>query len=185
MYNASKIEKKWQKIWEKSGIYKVKDKAKDKKNFYHLVMFPYPSGDIHMGHWYNFAPADVYARFKIMQGFNVLSPMGFDAFGLPAENAAIKRKIHPKTWTYKNIANMRKQLKSMGNIYDWSREVITADPDYYKWTQWMFLKMFEAGLAYKKKALANWCPKDQTILANEQVINGYCERHPDTLVIQK
>jgi len=185
MYEAKKIEQKWRKIWEKSGIYKVKDKVKSKKNFYHLVMFPYPSGDIHMGHWYNFAPADVFARLKKMQGFNVLSPIGFDAFGLPAENAAIKRKIHPKTWTYKNIANMRKQLKSMGNIYDWSREVITADPDYYKWTQWMFLKMFKAGLAYKKRALANWCPKDQTILANEQVVNGYCDRHPDTLVIQK
>ena len=185
MYNAGKIEKKWQKIWEKSGIYKVKDKVKDKKNFYHLVMFPYPSGDLHMGHWYNYAPADVYARLKKMQGFNILSPIGFDAFGLPAENAAIKNKIHPRTWTYKNISVMKKQLKSMGAIYDWSREVITADPDYYKWTQWMFLKIYEAGLAYKKKTLANWCPKDQAVLANEQVIDGRCWRHPDTLVIQK
>ena len=122
---------------------------------------------------------------KKMQGFNVLSPIGFDAFGLPAENAAIKNKIHPRTWTYRNISVMRKQLKSMGAIYDWSREVITADPDYYKWTQWMFLKMYEAGLAYKKKTLANWCPKDQAVLANEQVIDGRCWRHPDTLVIQK
>jgi len=185
MYNTGKIEKKWQKIWEKSGIYKVKDKVKDKKNFYHLVMFPYPSGDLHMGHWYNYAPADVYARLKKMQGFNILSPIGFDAFGLPAENAAIKNKIHPRTWTYKNISVMKKQLKSMGAIYDWSREVITADPDYYKWTQWMFLKIYEAGLAYKKKTLANWCPKDQAVLANEQVIDGRCWRHPDTLVIQK
>ena len=185
MYNTGKIEKKWQKIWEKSGIYKVKDKVKGKKNFYHLVMFPYPSGDLHMGHWYNYAPADVYARLKKMQGFNVLSPIGFDAFGLPAENAAIKNKIHPRTWTYRNISVMRKQFKSMGAIYDWSREVITADPDYYKWTQWMFLKMYEAGLAYKKKTLANWCPKDQAVLANEQVIDGRCWRHPDTLVIQK
>lgn len=185
MYNAGKIEKKWQKIWEKSGIYKVKDKVKDKKNFYHLVMFPYPSGDLHMGHWYNYAPADVYARLKKMQGFNVLSPIGFDAFGLPAENAAIKNKIHPRIWTYRNISVMKKQLKSMGAIYDWSREVITADPDYYKWTQWMFLKIYEAGLAYKKKTLANWCPKDQAVLANEQVIDGRCWRHPDTLVIQK
>jgi len=184
-YNAGKIEKKWQKIWEKSGIYKVKDKVKGKKNFYHLVMFPYPSGDLHIGHWYNFAPADVYARLKKMKGFNILSPIGFDAFGLPAENAAIKNKIHPRTWTYKNIANMRRQLKSIGAIYDWSREIITADPDYYKWTQWMFLKMYEAGLAYKKKTLANWCPKDQAVLANEQVIDGRCWRHPDTLVIQK
>ncbi|MCX6813143.1 MAG: leucine--tRNA ligase, partial [Candidatus Azambacteria bacterium] len=161
------------------------DKVKGKKNFYHLVMFPYPSGDLHMGHWYNYAPADVYARLKKMQGFNILSPIGFDAFGLPAENAAIKNKIRPRTWTYRNISIMRKQLKSMGAIYDWSRKVITADPDYYKWTQWMFLKMYEAGLAYKKKTLANWCPKDQAVLANEQVIDGRCWRHPDTLVIQK
>lgn len=195
-YNASKIEKKWQKIWEKSKLYKVKDKVAGKDpsfakgfggrgNFYHLVMFPYPSGDLHIGHWYNFAPADVYARFKKMNGLNVLSPMGFDAFGLPAENAAIKNKIHPKIWTYQNITKMRRQLKSMGNIYDFSREVITADPEYYKWTQWMFLQMYKNGLAYKKKALANWCPKDQAVLANEQVIDGKCWRHPNTLVIQK
>lgn len=184
-YNALKIEKKWREFWEKSGIYKVKDKVSGKKNFYHLVMFPYPSGDLHIGHWYNFAPADVYARYKKMKGFNVLSPIGFDAFGLPAENAAIKNKIHPKVWTYRNIATMKRQLKSMGNTYDWSREIITADPDYYKWTQWMFLQMYKNNLAYKKKALANWCPKDQVILANEQVIDGKCWRHPDTLVIQK
>ena len=138
-YNPQKIEKKWQKEWERIEDYKVLDKVKGKKNFYHLVMFPYSSGDIHIGHWYNFAPADVYARFKKMQGFNVLSPIGFDAFGLPAENAAIKHQIHPKVWTYKNIKKMRKQLKSMGSIYDWSREIITSEPDYYKWTQWMFL----------------------------------------------
>jgi len=185
VYNIGKIEKKWRKIWEKSGVYKVKDKVRGKKNFYHLVMFPYPSGDLHLGHWYNYAPADVYARLKKMQGFNVLSPIGFDAFGLPAENAAIRNKIHPRVWTYRNISVMRKQFKSMGAIYDWSREVITANPDYYKWTQWMFLKMHEAGLAYKKKTLANWCPKDQAVLANEQVIDGRCWRHPDTLVIQK
>ena len=185
MYNTEKIEKKWRKIWEKSGVYKIKDKVRGKKNFYHLVMFPYPSGDLHLGHWYNYTPADVYARLKKMQGFNVLSPIGFDAFGLPAENAAIKNKIHPRAWTYRNISVMRKQLKSMGAIYDWSREVITANQDYYKWTQWMFLKMYGAGLAYKKKTLANWCPKDQAVLANEQVIDGHCWRHPDTLVIQK
>lgn len=184
-YNASKIEKKWQEIWNKTKLYKTKDKVEGKDNFYHLVMFPYTSGNLHIGHWYNFAPADVYARLKRMQGYNVLSPIGFDAFGLPAENAAIKSKIHPKIWTYKNIAKMRRQLKSMGNVYDFSREVITADPEYYKWTQWMFLKMYKAGLAYRKKALANWCPKDQVILANEQVIDGKCWRHPDTLVIQK
>jgi len=185
MYDAQKIEKKRREHWEKTKLYKTKDGVKGKKNFYHLVMFPYPSGDLHIGHWYNFAPADVYARLKRMQGFNVLSPIGFDAFGLPAENAAIKNKIHPKIWTYKNIEKMRRQLKSMGNVYDFSREIITANPEYYKWTQWMFLKMYEAGLAYRKKALANWCPKDQAILANEQVIDGKCWRHPDTLVIQK
>jgi len=185
MYEAKKIEQKWRKIWEKTKLYKIKDRVDGKDNFYHLVMFPYPSGDLHIGHWYNFAPADVYARLKRMQGYNVLSPIGFDAFGLPAENAAITHKIHPKVWTYKNIKKMRTQLKSMGVIYDWSREVITADPEYYKWTQWMFLQMYQAGLAYKKKALANWCPKDQVVLANEQVIDGRCWRHPETLVIQK
>ncbi|MBI5079516.1 leucine--tRNA ligase [Candidatus Wolfebacteria bacterium] len=174
--NLNKIGKKWQKIWEKSGIYKVKDKTAGQENFYHLVMFPYPSGDLHIGHWYNFAPADVYARFKKMNGFNVLSPIGFDAFGLPAENAAIKRKIHPKDWTYKNIKTMTRQLKSIGAIYDWSRKIITSDPDYYKWTQWMFIQFFKKGLVYRRKAPANWCLKCRTVLANEQVIEGKCER---------
>ncbi|MBI5147656.1 MAG: leucine--tRNA ligase [Parcubacteria group bacterium] len=190
-YDHRKIEKKAQNAWVKSGIYKVRDKVKRKdlpagrqENFYHLVMFPYPSGNLHIGHWYNFAPADVYARFKRMSGFNVLSPIGFDAFGLPAENAAIKRKIHPRDWTYKNIAFMRKQLKTMGNIYDWSREIITADPGYYKWTQWMFLYLFNRGLVYRKKAPANWCPSCRTVLANEQVVGGQCERC-SSAVIQK
>ena len=147
-YNASKIEQKWQKIWEKTKLYKVKDKIKGKNNFYHLVMFPYPSGDLHIGHWYNFAPADVYARLKKMQGFNILSPIGFDAFGLPAENAAIQRKIHPKTWTYKNIKTMRHQLKTLGAVYDWSREVVTADPTYYKWTQWIVFPIFKTRFAF-------------------------------------
>ncbi|MBU1159626.1 leucine--tRNA ligase, partial [Patescibacteria group bacterium] len=183
-YNHKKIEKRWQKIWKDSGIYKTKDEVKNKKNFYHLVMFPYPSGDLHIGHWYNFAPADVYARLKMMQGFNVMSPIGFDSFGLPAENAAIKRKIHPKTWTYKNIKTMRAQLETMGNLYDWSREVSTSEPEYYKWTQWMFLQMYKNGLAYKKKAPANWCPKCHTVLANEQVVDGKCERC-ETEVVKK
>jgi len=183
-YNPRKIEKKWQKYWEKTGIYKAKDFVKGKKNFYHLVMFPYPSGDLHIGHWYNFAPADVYSRMKKMQGFNVMSPIGFDSFGLPAENAAIKRKIHPKNWTYKNIKVMTEQLKSIGAMYDWSRQIITSDPDYYKWTQWMFLQMYKNGLVYKKKAEANWCPKCHTVLANEQVIDGKCERC-ETEVIQR
>jgi len=183
-YNPQKIEKKWQKFWEKSGIYKAQDKAGGKKNFYHLVMFPYPSGNLHIGHWYNFAPADVFARFKRMNGLNVMSPIGFDAFGLPAENAAIKRKIHPNNWTRKNIENMRKQLKSMGNIYDWSREVVTCDPEYYKWTQWLFLQFYKNGLARKAKVPANWCPSCKTVLANEQVVDGKCERC-DSHVIQE
>ena len=176
VYNHEKIEKKWREKWEKQKIYQAKDSVKSKKNFYHLVMFPYPSGDLHIGHWYNFAPADVHARLKRAQGFNVLSPIGFDSFGLPAENAAIKRKIHPKDWTYENIETMTDQLKSMGAVYDWSRKVITSDPEYYKWTQWIFLQLFKNGLAYKKKAAANWCPSCHTVLANEQVIDGECER---------
>lgn len=175
-YNPQKIERKWQKRWKEAGIYQTKDSVKGKKKFYHLVMFPYPSGDLHIGHWYNFAPADVYARFKKMSGFNVMSPIGFDAFGLPAENAAIKRGIHPEKWTYGNIKTMSKQIESMGNMFDWSREIITADPNYYKWTQWIFLQLYKNGLAYKKKAPANWCPKCHTILANEQVVDGKCER---------
>ncbi len=171
-----KTEKKWRDAWKKEGVNKVQDSIKGKKNFYHLVMFPYPSGDLHIGHWYNFGPADVFARFKRMSGYNVMSPIGFDAFGLPAENAAIKRGIHPKTWTYKNIKTMTAQLERMGTIYDWDRTVITADPEYYRWTQWMFLQLFHAGLAYRTKAKANWCPKDHTVLANEQVIDGKCDR---------
>lgn len=171
-----KIEKKWRDTWKKEGIYRTKDAVTGRKNFYSMVMFPYPSGDLHIGHWYNFAPADVFARFKRMRGFNVLSPIGFDAFGLPAENAAIKRGIHPKTWTYKNIKTMTAQLERMGTMYDWERRIITADPEYYTWTQWMFLQLFHAGLAYRTKAKANWCPKDRTVLANEQVIDGKCDR---------
>jgi len=139
-------------------------------------MFPYPSGDLHIGHWYAFGLPDSYARFKRMQGLHVLSPFGFDAFGLPAENAAIKRNIHPAKWTLQNIEKMREQMKTMGPMYDWSREIITCQPDYYKWTQWMFLQMFENGLAQKRKTWANWCPADKTVLANEQVVEGKCER---------
>ena len=183
-YNPQEIEGKWQKNWERTKIYKVPDKARGKKNFYHLVMFPYPSGDLHIGHWFNFAPTDVYARFKRLQGFNVLSPIGFDAFGLPAENAAIQHGIHPKTWTYRNIKRMRKQLRSIGAIYDWSREIITCEPNYYKWTQWMFLQLYKKSLAYRAKIPANFCPSCKTVLANEQVIEGKCERC-DSQVIQK
>ena len=175
-YNPQEIEKKWQQKWAEDRLYEVTEDDPRPK-FYALTMFPYTSGDLHIGHWYAMAPSDVHARFKRMQGYNVLHPMGFDAFGLPAENAAISRGIHPFTWTMQNVDNMRRQLKSMGAIYDWSREVVTCLPEYYKWTQWFFLKLYEAGLAYRGKAPVNWCPKCQTVLANEQVVGeGFCER---------
>ncbi|TMD58069.1 MAG: leucine--tRNA ligase [Chloroflexi bacterium] len=182
-YEPKKIEPKWQKAWEEQGLYRTPD-VSDKDNHYFLTMYPYPSGDLHIGHWYVMAPSDAGARFKRMSGYNVLFPMGFDAFGLPAENAAIKRGIHPRTWTMSNIENMRRQMRSMGPMFDWSREVVTCDPSYYKWNQWIFLKFFEKGLAYRALAPANWCPKDETVLANEQVINGRCERC-DTPVVKK
>ena len=174
-YNPQEIEKKWQQRWAEDRLCEVtEDSAKPK--WYALTMFPYTSGDLHIGHWYAMAPSDVHARFKRMQGHNVLHPMGFDAFGLPAENAAISRGIHPFTWTMQNIDNMRRQLRSIGAIYDWSREVITCLPEYYKWTQWFFLKLYQNGLAYRGKAQVNWCPRCQTVLANEQVVEGFCER---------
>ncbi|NOZ92581.1 MAG: leucine--tRNA ligase [Dictyoglomi bacterium] len=174
-YNFTEIEKKWQQKWEDTHIYEVeRDESKPKK--YVLEMFPYPSGRLHMGHVRNYTLGDVVARYYWRLGYNVLHPMGWDAFGLPAENAAIKHGIHPKKWTYDNIANMRKQLKRMGISYDWNREVTTCDPEYYKWTQWIFLKLYEKGLAYKKKAKVNWCPNCKTVLANEQVVDGKCYR---------
>jgi len=175
-YNPQEIEQKWQRQWAEDGLYRVTEDDSRPK-WYALTMFPYTSGDLHIGHWYAMAPSDVHARFKRMQGYNVLHPMGFDAFGLPAENAAIKRGIHPYTWTMQNVANMRRQLKSMGAIYDWTREVVTCLPEYYKWTQWFFLKLYQNGLAYRGKAPVNWCPRCQTVLANEQVVSeGCCER---------
>ncbi|MCX6004040.1 MAG: leucine--tRNA ligase [Chloroflexi bacterium] len=174
-YNAPEIEKKWQRKWADDKLYEVKEDSSRPK-WYALTMFPYTSGDLHIGHWYAMAPSDVYARFKRLQGYNVLHPMGFDAFGLPAENAAIKRGIHPYKWTMQNVENMRRQLKSMGSMYDWSREVITCQPEYYKWTQWFFLKLYEHGLAYRSKSPVNWCPQCQVVLANEQVENGLCWR---------
>jgi leucyl-tRNA synthetase len=175
-YNPQVIEKKWQQRWAEDKLYEVSETSA-KPKWYALTMFPYTSGDLHIGHWYAMAPSDVSARFKRMQGYNVLHPMGFDAFGLPAENAAIQRGIHPFVWTMQNVANMRRQLKSMGSIYDWSREVNTCLPDYYKWTQWFFLKLYEHGLAYRGQAQVNWCPQCQTVLANEQVVGeGNCER---------
>ena len=175
-YNPQEIEPKWQQRWDKDRLYQVSDDDPRPK-WYALTMFPYTSGDLHIGHWYAMSPSDVHARFKRMQGYNVLHPMGFDAFGLPAENAAIQRGIHPFTWTMQNVKNMRRQLRSIGAIYDWSREVVTCLPEYYRWTEWFFLKLYQAGLAYRGKAPVNWCPKCQTVLANEQVLGGgFCER---------
>lgn len=183
-YNHKDIEKKWQEKWKQEKLYETLDKVEGKENFYTLVEFPYPSGNLHIGHWYAFAVPDIFVRTKRMQGYNTLFPIGFDAFGLPAENAAIKRGLDPKKWTYENIAYMEGQLQSMGASFDWSRKVVTADPEYYKWTQWLFLRFFEKGLAYKKTANVNWCPTDQTVLANEQVVSGKCERC-GTEVVQK
>ena len=183
-YNPQDIEKKWQQKWDDDKLYEVHDDDPRPK-WYALTMFPYTSGDLHIGHWYNNVPIDVHARYMRMRGYNVLHPMGFDAFGLPAENAAIRRGIHPFKWTMDNIENMRKQLKSIGAVYDWKREIITCLPEYYKWTQWFFLKLYEAGLAYRAKAPVNWCPNCQTVLANEQVVGeGVCERC-DTPVIRR
>lgn len=145
-------------------------------------MFPYPSGDLHMGHLKNYTMGDVLARFRRMQGYEVLHPMGWDAFGLPAENAALKFGVHPKDWTYENIRQAKESLRLMGILYDWDREVTTCEPEYYRWNQWIFLKMWEKGLAYRAKGLVNWCPKCQTVLANEQVVEGRCWRHEDTPV---
>ena len=174
-YNPQAIEKKWQQFWLDSKMYFVQPDP-HKPPFYTLVMFPYPSGDLHMGHMRNYAIGDLFARFRSMQGFNVMNPMGWDAFGLPAENAAIKEGIHPAVRTLDNIERMKDQFFKMGIVYDWDREVASCLPDYYRWTQWMFLLMYERGLAYRKKAAANWCPVDQTVLANEQVVDGHCER---------
>ncbi len=174
-YDPREIDKKWQQRWDADGLYRALDDDPRPK-YYDLTMYPYTSGDLHIGHWYAMAPADVYARYMRMNGYNVMHPMGFDAFGLPAENAAIKRGIHPYAWTMSNVDNMRRQLRSMGASYDWDREVNTCLSDYYKWTQWFFLKLYEAGLAYRSKAPVNWCPQCQTVLANEQVVSGGCER---------
>ena len=182
-YDHQAIEAKWRERWEKDGIYHVDDDD-SRPNWYELHMYPYPSGDLHIGHWYAMSGADLHARFKRMSGFNVLHPMGFDAFGLNAENAAIQRGIHPFKWTMSNIENMRLQLRSMGPMYDWDREIITCTPDYYKWNQWFFLQFYKKGLAYRGFAPVNWCPSCKTVLANEQVIDGMCERS-DTPVEQR
>ena len=176
-YSPEQIEAKWQAKWDADGLYKA-SKDSPKPKYYCLTMHPYPSGDMHIGHWYIMTPTDAHVRLKRMQGFNVMFPMGFDSFGLPAENAAIEHNMHAKTWTYANIENMKKQMRSMGNSFDWNRMAISSDPEYYKWTQWFFLKLYEKGLAYRKFSAVDWCPKDNTTLAREQVIgeNKVCDR---------
>jgi len=176
-YNPAEIEAKWQQKWEADGIYHA-DIDPTRPKHYALTMLPYPSGNLHIGHWYAMTPSDARARYMRMRGHNVMFPMGFDAFGLPAENAAIQRNIHPKEWTYANIANMRKQLRSMGAMFDWRREAVSSDPEYYKWTQWFFLQLYKNGMAYRKMAAVDWCPKDNTTLAREQVVGEkrVCER---------
>ncbi len=182
-YDPQKVELKWQGYWDQRKLHRIKaDQSREK--FYCLEMFPYPSGEIHMGHVRNYAIGDVIARYQRMKGFNVLHPMGWDAFGLPAENAAIKHGVHPSEWTYRNIDNMKKQLNRMGLSYDWEREVTTCKPEYYKWNQWFFLKMLEKGLAYRKYSYVNWCQSCGTVLANEQVIDEKCWRC-DNIVVQK
>ncbi|MDP2950204.1 MAG: leucine--tRNA ligase, partial [Chloroflexota bacterium] len=175
-YAPPQIEKKWQRQWEADGLYRTPHDD-PRPRWYFLTMLPYTSGDLHIGHWYIMAPSDVAARYKRMRGYNVFFPMGFDAFGLPAENAAIRQNIHPYKWTQDSIERMRQQLRSMGAMIDWEHEASTSDPEYYRWTQWWFLKFYEKGLAYRAKAPANWCPSCQTVLANEQVLpSGDCER---------
>ena len=181
-YLFDKIESKWQKTWLEQKVGKTDDD--DKPKYYALAMFPYPSGNLHMGHVRNYSIVDVIARYQRMQGYDVLHPIGWDAFGLPAENAAIKNQTPPAEWTWQNIANMKRQLQEMGISYDWDREVATCHPEYYRWTQWIFLQFYKHGLVYKKKAAVNWCPSCATVLANEQVVDGGCERC-DTTVTKK
>src|SRR5215216_3222941 len=166
-YDHVATEQKWQRTWDELGLYKT-DLSDTRKRYYLLTMYPYPSGDLHIGHWYIKTPTDAIARFHRMHGENVFLPIGFDAFGLPAENAAIKNKINPRDWTMKNIENMRRQLRSMGATFDWDSEVVTSDPDYYRWNQWFFLQFLKAGLAYRARSAVDWCPNDGT-LAREQV----------------
>ena len=180
-YDPQKVEAKWQKRWADARVFES-DVDPSRPKYYALEMLPYPSGTLHMGHMRNYAIGDVVARVKRMRGFNVLHPMGWDAFGLPAENAAIQNNTHPRTWTNDNIAEFQKVLRRFGFSYDWRREISTCEPEYYRWNQWFFLRMLERGLAYRKKSRVNWCPECATVLANEQVINGYCWRHEDTLV---
>ena len=183
-YDPQTIEAKWQKRWAEQKLFEA-DADPKRKKYYVLEMLPYPSGDIHMGHVRNYSIGDALARYMWMKGYNVLHPIGWDAFGLPAENAAIKRQRHPSEFTFNHIGNMREQLKRLGFSYDWRREIATCVPEYYRWNQWFFLKMYERGLAYRKKSRVNWCPVCCTVLANEQVVNGCCWRHEDTPVVER
>ena len=184
-YEPTEIEPRWQQRWQEDGLYQATIQP-DRQKFYCLTMLPYPSGELHLGHWFAMTPADARARYKRMQGYNVVFPIGFDAFGLPAENAAIRRNVHPKEWTYSNIENMRRQLRTMGAMWDWQREAVSADPEYYRWTEWFFLQLFKHGLAYRKKAAVDFCPNCNTTLAREQVWgeDRHCERC-ETQVIKK
>ncbi|MGH9735372.1 MAG: leucine--tRNA ligase [Candidatus Acidiferrales bacterium] len=184
-YEPQQIEAKWQKAWEEQGAFDAKDCDSSRPKYYLLEMLPYPSGTLHMGHMRNYTIGDAVARYKRMRGFNVLHPMGWDAFGLPAENAAIKNQTHPREWTNANIVEFRRVLRRFGFSYDWRREISTCEPDYYRWNQWFFLRMLEKGIAYRKKSKVNWCPQCETVLANEQVIDGFCWRHEDTQVESK
>jgi leucyl-tRNA synthetase len=184
-YNAQQIEEKWSARWQQDATLYAAEESSTKPKYYVLEMLPYPSGALHMGHVRNYAIGDALARYMWMNGYNVLHPMGWDSFGLPAENAAISAKVPPREWTLRNIANMKTQMKRLGFAYDWSREVTTCFPEYYKWNQWFFLKLYEHGLAYRKKSRVNWCPKCATVLANEQVVGGCCWRHEDTPVEQR
>ncbi len=184
-YDAQRVEAKWFERWQQDSSLYAAEADTTKKKYYVLEMLPYPSGALHMGHVRNYAIGDALARYMWMNGYNVLHPMGWDSFGLPAENAAIQNNTPPREWTLRNIANMKAQMKRLGFAYDWSREVTTCFPEYYRWNQWFFLKLYEKGLAYRKKSKVNWCPKCATVLANEQVVGGCCWRHEDTLVEQR
>ncbi|HVX57359.1 MAG TPA: leucine--tRNA ligase, partial [Candidatus Saccharimonadales bacterium] len=185
-YNPAEIEPRWQRRWDAdAALYAAEGQDSGKPKYYCIEMLPYPSGKLHMGHVRNYSIGDALARHMWMRGYNVLHPMGWDAFGLPAENAALKNNTPPRDWTLANIAAMRKQMRRMGLSYDWATEVTTCLPEYYRWNQWFFLKMYEAGLAYRKKSKVNWCPECQTVLANEQVVDGRCWRHEDTIVEQR
>ncbi len=184
-YDAQRVEQKWSERWLGDPSLYAAEPGSSKPKYYVLEMLPYPSGALHMGHVRNYSIGDALARYMWMNGYNVLHPMGWDSFGLPAENAAIKNNTPPREWTLQNIAAMKAQMKRLGFAYDWSREVTTCLPDYYRWNQWFFLKLYEQGLAYRKKSKVNWCPKCCTVLANEQVVGGMCWRHEDTPVEQR